>query len=191
MKMPASLLLLAALSLGVVINDPASRTVEVTLSGGRMFKGEVIAVRESTVVLGTRTGLSPVEMLNDSRALIVAPFTQVQRIATEKNTHPITGMLIGAPAGCLGGLAIGGSIPVEKQPNDTFGCGAQAEHESNQASGMLVGFFAGAAIGCLVGNATGEPGQVVISAEQRDFTFLKELARYPYGEPESLQKIGR
>jgi hypothetical protein len=191
MRLLASLFLLAALSVGVVVDGTISRTVEVTLFGRPAFWGEVIALRESTVVLGTRAGLSPAEMLNDPAALLVVPHSRVIRIATESNTHPVTGMLIGAPVGCLSGLAIGSAIGVEKKPEDTFGCNARAEHEANQANGMLIGTGVGLAAGCMIGMATGEKGQVVISPEQRDFSFLRGYARYPADEPESLKKIGR
>jgi hypothetical protein len=191
MKLLASLFLLAALSLGVVIQGSTSQPVEISLSGGRAFTGEVIAVRDSTVVFGTKPGLSPVEMLNDPKALLVARFSHVLMISTQKNTHPVTGMLIGAPVGCLGGLAIGSAVEVERQPNDTFGCNAQAEHDANKATGMMVGTAVGMLAGCAIGAATGEKGQVLISPEQRDFSFLKSYARYPGEEPESLQRIGR
>jgi hypothetical protein len=191
MRLLASLFLLAALSVGVVVDGTVSRTVEITVYGRPPFWGEVIALRESTVVLGTRTGLSPAEMLNDPGALLVVPQSRIVRITTESNTHPITGMLIGAPAGCLGGLAVGSAIEVEKKPEDTFGCNAHAEHEANQVNGMLIGTGVGLAAGCMLGMATGEKGQVVISPEQRDFSFLRGYARYPADEPESLKKMGR
>jgi hypothetical protein len=190
-KLLASVLLLAVLSLGVVIEGTVSQTVEIMLSGGRTFKGEVISVRDSTVVLGTRPGLSPVEMLSEPGALMVARFSQVLTISTERNTHPVTGMLIGAPVGCLGGLAIGSSIEVDRQPNDTFGCNAQAEHDANKVTGTIVGTAVGMLAGCVIGGATGEKAQVLVSPQQRDFTFLREVSRYPNGEPESLKKIGR
>ncbi len=191
MKLPASLVLLAALSLGVVVDGTTSPAVDIVLTAGRAFTGEIIAVRESTIVLGSRPGLSPVDMRNDPRALLIVPFAQIHMITTEKNTHPVTGMLIGAPLGCLGGLAIGAATEVKRQPNDSFGCNAQAEHESNQATGMLAGTAVGMLAGCAIGASVGEKGQVLISPQQRDFSFLKAYARYPIEEPASLKSIGQ
>ncbi len=184
MRLLASLLLLAALSLGVVIEGTTFHTVEVSLTGGRRFKGEVIAVRESTVVLGTRPGLSPVEMMKDPATLIVVPFSAILGISTEGSHNAATGFLVGAPLGCLGGYAIGSSIQVENKTNDLIGCaGATTDAVDNRLTGMAVGFLAGAAIGCAAGSASGEKGQELISVQQRDFTFLRAVARYPYEEP--------
>lgn len=191
MKLLASLVLLAALSLGVVVDGTTTPDVNIALTNGRSFKGEIIAVRESTLVLGSRPGVSPVEMVSDPRALLVVPFVQVQMITTESNTHPVTGMLIGAPIGCLAGTAIGSAVEVERQPNDSFGCNAHAEHEANQATGMLVGTAVGMLAGCAIGSSVGEKAQVLISPQQRDFSFLKAYARYPNEEPASLKHIGQ
>lgn len=191
MKPFASLVLLAALSLGVVVDGTTSPAVNIVLSSGRSFTGEIIAIRESTIVLGIRPGLSPVEMRNDPTTLLVARFPEVLTIATQRNSHPVTGMLIGAPLGCLGGLAIGSSIDVPRQPDDTFGCAAHAEQDANKATGMLVGTAVGMLAGCAIGASTGEKEQVLISHQQRDFTFLKAYARYPNEEPASLRQIGK
>lgn len=191
MKSLTSLFLLAALSLGVVVDGNTSRTVEIAVYGRLPFWGEVIAVRESTVVLGTRKGLSPAEMVNDPGALLVVRRSQIIKVTTESNMHPGTGMLIGAPIGCLAGLAIGSAIEVDRKPDDTFGCNAREERSSNELNGMLIGTGVGMAAGCVVGSAVGDQGQVLISPDQRDFSFLRGYARYPAEEPESLKKIVR
>ena len=129
--------------------------------------------------------------LSDPSSRLIVPQSRVLLIATPRETHPITGMLIGAPAGCLAGLAIGSAIEVDRKPDDTFGCNAQAERESNQSTGMLIGTGIGMAAGCMVGQSVGEQGMVLISVGQRDFTFLKGYARYPDDEPEALWKIER
>lgn len=192
MRLLASLLLIAALSLGVVIEGTTFQPVEISLIRGRAFKGEVIAVRESTVVLGTRPGLSPVEMMKEPGALIVVPFHAILGISTEGSHNGATGFLVGAPLGCLGGYAIGSSIEVGNKTNDIIGCwDAANDAAENRMTGMAVGFLAGAAIGCAAGSASGEKGQNLITGQQRDFTFLRAVARFPNDEPESLKKIGR
>ena len=56
---------------------------------------------------------------------------------------------------------------------------------------MLVGTAVGMLAGCAIGASTGEKEQVLISHQQRDFTFLKAYARYPNEEPASLRQIGK
>ena len=189
--MLAAIFLLTGLSLGVVVTDPSPKTVQIGLTNGRAFKGEVLAVRESTLVLGTRPDLSPMEMIADPGAVMVVPFRTVNTIITASSSHALLGGLLGAPIGCLGGYGIGTAMPVERQPNDTFGCNAASEHADNQVTGMAVGTVVGVAVGCMIGQATGDKGQELITPAQRDFTFLCAVARYPQEEPETLKKIGR
>jgi len=88
-------------------------------------------------------------------------------------------------------LGIGSAIEVERRPDDRFGCDAQAEHANNQVTGMAVGAIAGGVAGCAIGQAGSDKSQTIITPQQRDFTFLKSIARYPQEEPESLKRIGR
>lgn len=191
MKYLASVALLAFLSLGVVTENNDPRKVTITLIDGTSFTGEVLAVRESTVVLGKRFRMNTAEIATKRENVLVLPFREVHTIVTEGSSYAVVGFFSGMAVGCLGGYAIGSSVPVERRPDDTFGCNERSQRFDNEMTGAGLGALGGGIAGCAIGQASGSKGETIVSPLQRDFTFVRAVARFRQGEPAFLQEYGR
>ncbi len=191
-----SVAILIPLSTGMKPGGPDPTEVEITISHQGTVSGEILAVRDSSVVMATRCGLSESELLENPNQIVVISNARIVMVRVPGTSHVVMGMGVGLVLGSVTGCLIGYSKEVNVQPkkNDIFGCQAESEEETekegNAANGALIGALAGTAVGAAVGASIGEREKVYIAPEgPRDFGMLKSLARYNV-EPEFLRVIG-
>ncbi len=187
----ASAALLAFLSLGFQSGGSGSKEVEITMTNGPKFHGEILSVRDSSIVVANQAGLSQEELMRHPLRISVLPFREVQSVETAGSSNTVLGLFAGMAIGCVGGYAIGASEPVEQKKDDVLGCGAAAEKGSNEMTGAALGGLAGGAVGAIIGAGSSTNSSVLFSPAQPDFTILKNVARYPAVEPDFLKSIKR
>lgn len=179
--------ILVPLSTGMNTSGSGPEEVEVTLSGDVKVKGEILAVRESSIVMATRFGLSEEELMQNPKQIVVVRNERIAKVETPSSSYIGLGVLGGLAVGCGAGCAIGSEM-VKQEKNDILGCNALAEQSNNMIAGSMIGGLAGTAVGAVVGAAVSEKGIVITGASADK---LKALARYQDGEPEFLRAIGR
>ena len=196
MKKPMlAAIMLAFLSLGFQSGTADRTAVDITLFSGMKMSGEILAVRDSSIVIVREVGISSVDLMAQPKKATVLPFSGIMSVQTPGTSHILVGAAAGMAIGCVAGCAIGESQPVEvqQQPNESLGCGAAAQAEQqrsdNEANGALIGGLGGAVIGGMIGGATSSGGLVLVSPERRDFNILKSVARYTGPEPDYLRSI--
>jgi hypothetical protein len=183
-------LLLLSLSLGGRIPDTRAPEVEVTLTTGESLTGEILSVREQSVLLTTRYGAGE-EVLVDNKSLVrVVDLELIKEVALPGSSHMVHGMGIGMALGCLAGCLIGGSQEVSNQKNDIFGCSGWAEKNANACSGGLIGGSGGTLVGAGVGGALSGNDIILFGHNKRDPAALRSVARYYDKEPEFLKSVG-
>ena len=164
--------------------------IEVSLKDGRNFEGELVSVRESTLVIYT------VELKADEiSAVQVKKYEVVPRALITRVTIPTTvkdtsksglrvlkGFLIGAAAGALA-IALF-NIDNSHESGNPF------SHISGNPGPILivVGGLLGVGSEFLVGGS--QSSEMIINNPAIEyFSWLKSLARFPQDEPEYLQNV--
>ena len=187
--------ILAPLSTGMETRGSNATEIEITFLNHGTFTGEILAVRDSSIVIATQCGLSETEMVVNPKWIFMIPNSRIATVQTVASSHVAVGMGVGLVLGCVTGCAIGANKEenVKQEKNDIFGCNAEAEKETgkieNMSNGALIGGLAGAVVGGVVGASASEGRKLYITPQtQRDFGLLRPLARYNV-EPEFLRTI--
>jgi len=162
--------------------DPVE--VVIILRNGGTIKGEVLAVRDSSIVVSTVAAAKESELAYSAESFRVIGRAELQSVAVPGNSH----LLIGAGMGAAGGLALGCATWEQKQP-------ATVDDFVLDITG--VSMFSRAATFGLVGcGAGGLVGAVLSRREQRMYLApdsalapLRKVARYNSGEPDFLKKV--
>jgi len=182
-------LMIAFFSVGFTVEGSDPTKVDILLADGATFTGEILALRDSSIVVAAPAGLAESALMSGTHSIVVLPHRQILSIQTAGSSYVLLGLASGCVAGCLVGAAIGSGKEVEQKQNDTFGCEKNSEEVNNTSTGAVIGSLVGALVGLGVGNAASTKGQVLVSAAQRDFNALKGVTRYPATEPEYLKSI--
>jgi hypothetical protein len=184
-------LMMASLSLGVQIQYPFGPEVRVRLKTGADYQGEILALRDSNVILSLIHGADSNLLARSKHSIIMLRHDAIHEVSLPGtgSSKALLGALLGAPSGCLAGYAIGDGQEVEQRRDDPYGCRAQDEKHRNQINGGLIGCFVGAALGAAVGGAASSNDMVLISPMNRDFSGLRILARYKGVEPAFLREV--
>jgi UDP-N-acetylglucosamine enolpyruvyl transferase len=189
-KRVMGVVLFVILSVGFQSGGSDQQAVEISLTDGVKFTGEIISLRDSSVLVAREVGLSYTSLATVKQTLMVLPFARINSIRVV-STHPLAGLFIGTAIGCAGGCAIGNAAPVEQHKDDVLGCEAQSERTDHTIVGAGAGGLAGAVVGSLIGSAVTTVDADLISPTKRDFQILKNVARYPGEEPSFLKSVGR
>jgi outer membrane lipoprotein SlyB len=185
-----ALALALRLSLGVETPKPEWKEVELELRGDVKFRGEILSLRDSSIVVALKGGLSDSELQEGQNLIRVIAKRDILALrTTEGPSSVLPGLAGGSFVGCVIGLGIGASVAVDRSPKDTFGCEAQDQRIKNETNGSVIGALAGAALGALIGGSIGSEDDL-ITPQKRDFHLLYRLARYIH-EPEFLQSVGQ
>ncbi len=184
-----SIVIMAFLSVGFQKEVPKDTKVEITLMSGTRISGEILSVRDSTIVVANQAGLPEGVLITERNRVAVLPHRRVMSVESPGTSRTFVMGVGGMAMGCMVGCLIGSGQKVERQPNDTFGCSEQAEREKNAENGALVGGLAGCLVGGALGAGISTKDTSFISSSQRDFKVLRAIARYPDIEPEFLKKI--
>ena len=171
--------MVAVLSVGFQMEGSDAKEVEIILNGGAKLTGEILAVRDSSVVIASPAGLLHEELIAEPNRVTVLPNSRISSVQVVGSSHTILGLLVGMPIGTLTGCAIGSNHPDDtKDIINGYALGGGVQ-------GCLLGGLAGAAIGYSL--KTGS--DLLISPSQRDFQILSSVARYPIVEPQYLKSL--
>jgi hypothetical protein len=171
-------LLLAFLSVGYQAGPRDVEQVELFLSDGVKMEAEIVALRDTSIVVLADSASS-------TQMVLVLPHNRIMSVRLPGNSHILAGALMGCGAGCATGALIGCNSKTRS------GCKEEEplEQQANGLSGGIIGSLAGALIGGAVGGVASTGERVLVSPVQRDFNVLRPLARYPDEEPEYLQRV--
>jgi hypothetical protein len=170
------------------ISDPEE--VEVTTTTKGRFSAEILFVREHALVMTSPSGRSESDLIGHRERLFIVKNKDVQSIKTPGTSHVAVGLLGGGCIGCFAGYALGCSKEVRQGQSDPLGCNALNEQADNAATYTVLGGAGGMLAGAIIGDALSTGDSLWVTPNQRNFTSLNALARYPYAEPEFLKGIG-
>jgi hypothetical protein len=169
--------------------------VVVLLTTGQEIEGELVSVRDSSVLIATEDEDVPSALSTGVKGILGIKDTMISHVTIEGNSNVLLGMGLGFLGGTVAGGVIGANSYTPAPPPADFGgalayaFGEPIAHGGAIAGGMLIGALVGTAAGAAVGAATSKSDIDVnldVPAEQ---SALKKLARYPDKEPEALKRI--
>lgn len=150
--------------------------IKVLLKDGTTITGELLSVRENSLVVYTKTyndsisaHLSDVSIIKNEEVLSV-----IQKGKSKISKGIGYGLLIGAGTGALIGFASG---------DDGGGFVSFSAGEKAVFGGVLLG-SAGLIIGIIWGSISSTRDISVIPLPDNDYSILKIYSRYPQNEPE-------
>jgi hypothetical protein len=151
--------------------------VAVILTNGQKIEGELISIRDSSLLIATATGNT-----------IPIRDTNVSRMIVQGNSH----VLVGGGVGLLSGLLIGGLVAgMEIESLEREGDVGGAFRWVFGGAGVSVGLgaLAGTLVGVGIGAAASQSDIDVSLDVPAERSALKKLARYPDNEPEFLEQV--
>lgn len=150
--------------------------VEVALLGNVKIEGEILFVRDSSIIMATQYGLSEAELIKNSNQIVLIPNSRITTVQSLGGSYAALGIFGGLILGCLGGSALVG------RPSSD--CNARP-------TGAALGGMMGAVAGGAVCGSIREGGEVYIAQNgEHDFSLLRPLARYNV-EPDFLRAVSR
>jgi hypothetical protein len=171
--------MLAFLSVGFQTERSDAKEVDIILIGGAKVAGEILAMRDSSIVIAIPAGLSQEELVAEPNMVTVIQDSQINNVKAVGSSHTILGLLLGMPIGALTGCVIGSNHPDET--NNIF--------NGYALGGGLRGCALGALAGAAVGYSLKTGSDLLISPSRRDFRILDRVARYPIVEPQYLRSL--
>jgi small nuclear ribonucleoprotein (snRNP)-like protein len=150
--------------------------VAVVLTSGEKIEGELVSVRDSSVLIATRSG-----------GIVPIKDTVVSLVIVKGNSHVLTGMGVGFLVAGTIGAVLGGSGKSNKRYD--FAIFFSSDKEEAEFDGFLLGGLIGTVFGGLLGAGASQSDIEVSLPVQAERSALKKLARYPDKEPEFLEVI--
>ena len=169
------------------LSDPEE--VEITTTTKGSFSAEILFVREDALVMASPSGRSEGDLIEHKERVLIVKKEDVQSVKTPGASHVAGGLLGGGCIGCFAGYGLGCSKEVKQEQNYLLGCNALNEQADNAAKYTVLGGAGGMLAGAIIGSALSTEDSLWITPNQRNFTSLNALARYPYEEPEFLKGI--
>jgi len=162
----------------VVGHKYAGAKTYIEMNDGTDYTGELLAVRESTMILCDDYEADEQDLVDSVYSIYVLNNYDIKLIEIKVGNYALTGILVGCFAG-----AIAGGVSYSDPP--------QSKGSKGSGYGALGGSIVGIIIGWIIGaNITDyEPVYEYVSPEEYDFKQLKIYARYVNNEPEFLKKI--
>ena len=154
---------------------------EVTLSlqNGKKISGELLSVRDSTMIICTQYSATEWELASFTYPITIFWNDEIKEFTIEGGWYVWSGLGIGMLAGTLTGVLVG--LAIEE--------GRHAMISAELYLGVI-GFIAGTIIGPIVGYLLSTDDVILQEIPPGyDMSFLKPLARYPDEEPEYLRAI--
>jgi hypothetical protein len=171
------------LSVGFVPPDDPVEAV-FTLQNGGIIKGEVLSVRDSSIVVSMVLGGSEAELSYAEQAWRVITAHDLRSVVIPGKSH----LVKGAGVGGVAGLVLGCATWQQKEAGsfeDFFADVTGASLAGRAATFALVGCVAGG----IVGAAISRPDRTVYAAPASSLESIRALARYKTEEPEFLKKV--
>lgn len=154
--------------------------VNFLLNNKTEIEGELLSVRDSSLIICTEYSATEEELANSVYPVILVRNNEIQEITIEGNSYVWWGIGIGYLTGAIIGYLLGQT-------------GATNDNTDQAFSGL-----GGGILGGLIGLAAGGGIGYAFSTEEfvlqeipsgYNFYFLKTLARYPDKEPEYLKVV--
>jgi hypothetical protein len=162
---------------GGVAGQGEGADVAVVLRSGQKIEGELVSVRESSLLIATPTeNIIPIRDANVSHVIV------------QGNSHE----LVGAGVGLVSGLLIGGlvaAMEIESSEREGDFGGAFRWAFGGAVVSVGLGAVAGTLVGTGIGAAASQSDIEVSLDVPAERSALKKLARYPDKEPEFLKAI--
>ncbi len=175
----AFLFLVIAVPAGSLIAQGAE--VVLALKDGRRVDGELLSVRDSSIVLSTNMRLSEHDLTELADLLVVVRSEEILHVIIKGKSNILSGM----GEGLLLGGAIGGALGLLTGDDKS---GFIRFTAAEKAGWGAIGFGAvGLIIGTITGIASSTSDKMIEPLPDFDFSLLKQLARYKTGEPEFLK----
>jgi len=182
-------------------SDPPE--VVLTLINGEEFSGEILSVRDRTVILSTIYGASEDMLERMIHKVIAMELDSIKQLKVRGKSYVVTGMGVGGGIGALTGGVIGVTqeIPAIQNNNsreswdysiDPVGCGGWLGKKlENGVLGCAIGTGVGMFLGASVGAAFSGRDSILLLPTAIDAITLKTLSRYQDEEPEFIKAIGK
>ena len=170
------------------IDGNVGSEVSVTMNSGLKYEGELIYVRDSTMIVCRELRATDEELSNNVYPLYFLKNHNIKVIELTGQDGLVLGLVIGSGAAfALGaiGLQIGKNTASE-------GEGEISNFKEEGIVGCCLGAGIGALVGLLVGAVTTSEDEIVyenIDPEEYDFTKLNAYSRYSSSEPAYLKQI--
>ena len=151
--------------------------VVVELRDGSTVKGDLLAVRDSTLIVAVK-GYRPMWDKKHIPDVAVVRFDSVRFVKVKGDSYGLEG----AGLGLVAGVVVGGLISSNSPKKGWF----HIDYEP------VVGGLAAAAglvIGSVVGSSISSPATFISDTTRGGFLELKKFSRYVDGEPDWLEKI--
>jgi hypothetical protein len=153
------------------------------LKTGQEISGELVSVRDSSLVISTIEDANENDLLTQTAGIIAVRNEEILHVVIKGKSNVLKGMILGTLAGvgfhAVLGLAIGAN-PLKAYFTD-------ADPVAREA-GMTYGAV-GLLLGTVVGAASSSRDRLVEPLPDQDFSSLRPIARFPEEEPEFLKKI--
>lgn len=164
--------------------------VFILMNDGEEFTGELLTVRDSTMILCKYYKAREKDLVNLVFPIYLLQNQDIRLIEVIGEKNIIWGVVLGGLGGSLIGGAIGSGIKDDDQPKEE-GFGFSLDFGE-----MPLGCCLGGAIGALIGGITArsiisndELVYLYANTEEYDFTQLNIYSRYGGKEPEYLKEI--
>ena len=171
-----SMVLLLSLSLGTGTREGHAPEVVIILMSGEIEKGEIISVRDQTLVFSTSYGHDV--LVSPRKEVRVVRLDEVREVMLPGRSHTLSFVAALSTLGCATGCLLGYNRQVPRGDGYFSGCNEQSEREGNAARGGEIGAVAGAVAGGAIGIATSRKDSVLFGPGKRDPAVLREVARY-------------
>lgn len=157
--------------------------VTVSLTNTQIVKGELLSVRDSSLVIATKQYTEYSINPNDRSRIAVIKFQDIDSVTTPGHSWRIWGAGLGYFSGAILGAVVANS------PTSTGDASQISEALNRTLIGMAIGSGVGVTAGYVLGDMASVDEATVTPTQPSGFLLLKEHSRYPEGEPEVLQAI--
>ena len=163
----------------------AGKETELLLRDGSHITGELLAARDTSIVLSFLDNPSDEELQGALKNVRAIPYSQIQRLHIEGHSYVLLGAAGGLVVGVLAGVAIGAGSTSDRGNPWT----QMVETTANSAGGAAVGALIGLVGGLVIGGAASSRDVDLDYNQKWDPMVLKPCSRYPVEEPEFLRAV--
>jgi hypothetical protein len=160
------------------------RYAEVYVASGSRYAGELLSVRDTSIVLGLVVDAPESHFIRDTSALVIVGKSEIKLVSMGGSSY----YLLGGVLGLLGGGLIGGAIGGASSPDSKNPLTGLVEKGMDMSAGILLGGLGGCVVGLLVGGAASSRAVEYQSERGASMDVLRPYARYQFGEPGFLKQ---
>jgi len=158
--------------------------IEVLLKSGIRYTGELLAERDSAVVLSMLKDADDKMLSRNPSVVSIIRIDSIAKVMEEGHSHLLVEMGLGLASGVVVGAILGLSGSKSKDPiANVF------TQSIGGAAGAGIGGLVGLGAGAIVGAATSSSDQVYQVTTPSGRAALRLSARYPMAEPSFLELV--